>query len=305
MKIFTKDKETIKKLKALSSEITITDDKHQANIIISGQFKEADYHDNLKAVIIPYTGHDGIDIETLKQHHVTLFNTTVHSKFVAEKAMQLALSLLGNVPNYHNNLKAGDWSKRLTKDRTPWVSMFGMHVGIYGYGRIGQYIHDMVKPFNTVVHIIDRGKAYQDVIKEPSLESLMNHTDILFIAAPLTNHTKDAINLSNIKYLKNQYLINVGRGPIINEDALYHALKTKLLQGFASDVWYQYPSKETPTTHPSKHPIHTFDNVVLSPHCGGHTTQSKSYMTDRVIDHVENILDNNYSDALDLEKLTT
>jgi formate dehydrogenase len=304
MKIFTKDKDTIKKLNNLSQNLTITDNKHEANIIISGQFNKEDYHDTLHAVIIPYTGHDGIDIETLKHHNVKLFNTTVHSKFVAEKAMQLALSLLGNIPNYHNNLKDGDWSKRMTKNRTPWVSMFNMHIGIYGYGRIGKYIHDMVKPFNTVVHVIDRGKDYHNVITEPSLESLMNHSDILFIAAPLTTHTEDAINLSNIKYLKNKYVINVGRGPIINEDALYQALKTKLLKGFASDVWYQYPSKDTPTTHPSIHPIHTFSNVVLSPHCGGHTTQSKLYMTDRVVEHVNNILNNNLDDALDLTKLT-
>lgn len=304
MKIFTKDKETIKKLKILAHNITITDDKKHANIIISGQFNKEDYHTNLDAVIIPYTGHDGIDIETLKKHNVKLFNTTVHSKFVAEKAVQLALSLLGNVPNYHNNLKAGDWSKRMTKDRTPWVSIFNKHVGIYGYGRIGKYIHAMLTPFNVTVHVIDRGKDYHNVVKEPSLESLMNQTDILFIAAPLTNHTKDAFNLSNIEYLKNQYVINVGRGPIFNEDALYQALKTKLLKGFASDVWYQYPTKETPTTYPSKHPIHTFENVVLSPHCGGHTTQSKSYMTDRVIEHIGNIVNNDYSDALDLTKLT-
>ncbi|MFW6319123.1 MAG: NAD(P)-dependent oxidoreductase, partial [Bacillota bacterium] len=202
MHIFTKDKDTIRKLKTLSNDITITDIKHNANIIISGQFKKEDYHDNLQAVIIPYTGHDGIDIKTLKRHNVKLFNTTVHSKFVAEKAMQLALSLLGNIPNYHNNLKEGDWSKRTSKDRIPWVSMFNKHIGIYGYGRIGKFIHDMVRPFNTVVHVIDRGKAYQDVITEPSLESLMNQSDILFIAAPLTNYTENAINLTNIEYLK-------------------------------------------------------------------------------------------------------
>ncbi len=303
MKLFINDKQYRETLnKHFKDTIAFVDTKTEADIIISGRFEADDYHDHLKAVIIPYTGHDQIDLETLKTKNVPLFNTTVHSKFVAEKAFALLLALLGNVVNYHNNLKEGDWSDRHNPNRTPWVSLYNQRVGIYGYGRIGRFIRDMLEPFQCRVSVIDRGKDYPHVETVNDLETLITNNDILMIAAPLTEATKHAFDQKHMKRMMGRYLVNVGRGEIIEEEALYQALKDGVLKGFASDVWYQYPSDDQPL-QPSKFPIHDFDNVVISPHSGGHTTTSKGAMMARVVEHIEHIKANNYSDAIDLSRL--
>jgi phosphoglycerate dehydrogenase-like enzyme len=70
-----------------------------------------------------------------------------------------------------------------------------------------------------------------------------------------------------------RFIVNVGRGPIIDEDALYEALSSKRIGGGAIDVWYQYPSKDDPSPWPSKHPMQELDNLIISPHNSGWTQE--------------------------------
>lgn len=297
MRIYAKDSAYIKALEALD-DVYVVAHKLEAEIIISGRFKKEDYNEDLKAVIVPYTGLDGIDQDTLKAHHVMLFNTTVHSKFVAEKALTLLLSLLGNVVNYHNDLKKGFWGHRNTNERIPWVSLFNLRVGIYGYGRIGKYFHEMIKPFNPSVHTINRGKSYpSEITLHDDLESLASNVDILVVATPLNDSTRKSVHEGIISKLDGGYIINVGRGAVIDERALFNALASNHLKGFASDVWYQYPKKEE-TVLPSSYPIHSFPNVVMTPHCGGFTTTSKAIMMDSVIKTVKAIMNKDYKENL-------
>ncbi|MFP4286298.1 MAG: NAD(P)-dependent oxidoreductase [Candidatus Izemoplasmataceae bacterium] len=297
MRVYSKDSDYIKALE-LMENITPVSHKSEANIIVSGRFTKDDYHEDLKAVIVPYTGLDGIDIELLKKHKVMLFNTTVHSKFVAEKALTLLLSLLGNVINYHNDLKKGFWGHRNSKERTPWVSLFDKTIGIYGYGRIGQIFHELIKPFNPSVHILNRHKSYpDDVTLHETLESLAKSVEILVIATPLNESTYKSIHAGIIDHLQDGIIVNVGRGNVIDEEALYKALANNHLKGFASDVWFEYPKKNE-TLLPSIYPIHSFSNVVMTPHCGGFTTTSKDLMIKSVLNTIQKILNQDYSDNL-------
>jgi formate dehydrogenase len=294
MRIYTKEPSLIKRLEDVKHSVIVSD-KKDAEIIISGRFKKEDYNPDLKAVIVPYTGVDGIDLDVLKTHDVMLFNTTVHSKFVAEKALALLLSLLGNVVNYHNDLKKGFWGNRNNKERIPWVSLFDLKVGIYGYGRIGQIFHEMIKPFNPSVHILNRKKAYpKSVILHDNLESLASAVDVLVIATPLNASTHKSVHEGIINALNGGYIVNVGRGSVIDEHALYHALASNHLKGFASDVWFEYPKKDE-TCLPSMYPIHSFSNVVMTPHCGGFTTTSKALMHASVVKTVESISKGDFS----------
>ncbi len=282
--------------------VTLVEDKHEAHIIITGHFTAADAGKALKAVIIPYTGHDRIDLEALRIQGVALFNTTVHSRYVAEKAVQLMHALLGNVVNYHQNLAHGDWSNRMNDDRVRWASAFGKKVGIYGYGRIGQIIHDLIKPFSPEVYVLNRGKSYQDATALNTLHELIDQSDIVFIAAPKTATTEGAFNRDALARMQGKHLINVGRGPIVDEDALFWALKTGVLKGFASDVWYQYPQDDIPR-YPSKHPLQAFPNVIMSPHCAAMTPNAPDEMRQAVLDHMDAIMKGDLSGALDLSKL--
>ena len=272
--------------------------KQAAEVIISGRFTNDDYHRDLKAVIVHYTGLDAIDLDVIKNYKIPLYNTTEHSKFVSEKALQLLLALLGKVVFFHNALKKGNWSQRLSEERIPWVSLFNRKIGIYGYGRIGRIFKDLVSPFTDHVYVIDRGKDYPGVTPVKDLETLVKKSEIVLVATPLTDKTKGTFNQAILRLMKDKYLVNVGRGPIIEEEALYEALKNHTLKGFASDVWYQYPNQDNPEISPSKYPIEDFDNVVLSPHCGGYTTEFNDIMVAKLLEYVEAIENNDYHEAL-------
>lgn len=267
----------------LPKGIELSETAIEAEVLITGRFSEKDVTKNLKAIIIPFTGHNGIDLEALKENDIMLFNTTAHSHFVSEKALQLILAMLGNTVHYHNNLLGGDWSGRNLPTRKKWVSLWNKHVAIFGYGRIGRTLKNLLEPFNCTVHVIDRGKDYGDAVKEKSLAALVKNTDITVIAAPLTSETENAFNGPILDLLKGKYLVNVGRGKIIDEKALYDSLQSGVIEGFASDVWFQYP-KENEALAPSKYPIHTFDNVLLSPHTGGFTTEAEARMHESILE---------------------
>ncbi len=281
-----------------SIDIEFVEEKSQAEVIISGSFKELDYHKDLKAVIVPYTGLDQIDLELIKKHQIPLYNTTDHSKFVAEKALQLLLALLGNVANFHNRLMHGDWSHRNSDERIPWVSLFNRKIGIYGYGRIGRIFQELTTPFTKEFYVIDRGKDYPNTTPVKDLETLVDKSEIIVIAAPLTEDTEGVFNANILSRMQDKYLINVGRGPIIEEEALYNALRNQTLKGFASDVWYQYPTQNKVRKSPTKFPIDQFKNIIVSPHCGGYTTDFYSVMAEPLLHYIECIAKNNFSQAI-------
>lgn len=303
MKVYVSDLEYQAYLeKHLNSSVTLTSNKHEANYLITGTFKAHEVTDTLKGVIIPFTGHNGIDLNAMKTHDLKLFNTTIHSRYVAEKALQLMLSLLGHVVYYHKNLEQGDWSKRNTPQRVPWVTLQHKTVGIYGFGRVGRLLMDYLKPFNTDVYVIDRGKDYGSAKTVKNLTNLVQVSDIIVIAAPLTKETEGAFDKDVLEQMHNKFLINVGRGKVINEYDLYQALKSKSLRGFASDVWYTYPKGEG-KVYPSHYPIHEFDNVIMTPHCGGHTEESKEEMMAYVVETLHQIAQGDESRKLDLDTL--
>lgn len=301
MKIYTEN-DKLKRFLNKTDKVEITENYGEAEVFITGRFKKNDVQGNLKAVIIPFTGHNGIDTEALKENDIMLFNTSAHSHFVSEKALQLILAMLGNTIHYHNNLKGGDWSGRNLPSRKKWVSLWNRHVGIFGYGRIGRTLKTLLEPFNCTVHVIDRGKDYGDAVKEKSLAALVKNSDITVIAAPLTSETENAFNAPILDLLKGKYLVNVGRGKIIDEKALYETLESGVIEGFASDVWYQYP-KENEALAPSKYPIHTFDNVLLSPHTGGFTTEAQDHMHEAILSTILSIEKGDTDSKLDLTKL--
>jgi len=303
MKVYTQNQEYIDFLKdKLPEGIALTQDLSEANYALRGRFKASEYHENLKGIIIPFTGHNGIDLEAIKRYNLKLFNTTEHSIYVAEKAMKLTLGLLGNIHIYHTRMQKGDWSNRNTEERISWESLLNKRVGIYGYGRIGKHLKAMLNPFTKHIYTIDRGKDYDDCLLVDSLESLIEKTDVIIIAAPLNSATENAFDASMLKRMKGKYLINVGRGHIVNQKALYEVLKTNHIKGYGSDVWYNYP-KKSELTPPSDYPVHTLDNVLMTPHVGGFSTDAPLKLKEKVLDHLINIYNGNFKEALDPYKL--
>ena len=283
--------------------INIVDDIFRCNYLISGRYNHKSYNQNLKGVIIPYTGHNGIDLEQLKEDNLMLFITPTRSKYVAEKAIALMFALLGKVVTYHELLKVGNWSSRNSDTRVPWESLQGKSIGLFGYGRIGKLIHKMLKGFDVEFYTLDREKEYpEDIILVKNLTNLVQCSDIIIVSSPLNQSTESLFNKQLLSRMKKKFLINVGRGKIVEEESLYNALKNKDLKGFASDVWYNYPhGKEVML--PSTYPIHEFENVVMSNHSGGFTSNTNIEVNKDILVTLKKLRDNNFEDKLNLKKL--
>lgn len=304
MKVYAKHEKTQEFLKSQSMEdISIVDDPQQANYIISGRYKADDYNLNLRGVIIPYTGHNGIDLASMRDKELKLYVTPTRSKYVAEKAVSLTLALLGNTINYHGLLKEGNWSSRNNDTRVPWTSIQGLSVGFVGFGRIGKIIHKMLSGFDCEFYTIRRGKKFEEKIRfVKNVTNLVQMCDVIIVAAPLNDETKDMFTKQILSRMKKKILINVGRGKIVNEEDLYEALREKKLKGYASDVWYNYP-KGGEVMLPSNYPIHQFENVVLSNHSGGYTTNTNKEVNEDLVKTLEKLRDGNLEDAIDLTNL--
>ena len=132
----------------------------------------------------------------------------------------------------------------------------------------------------------------------------MTGAELVFVALPLTSETFAIVNQEVLDAMGSAYLINISRGKVVEEKALAESLMSGKLAGAAIDVWYDYPSIDRPVTLPSRYPIHTLPNVVLSPHVGSWTTESMQAMVDGTVESIGHyLLTGNPIDIVDLEKM--
>lgn len=283
--------------------IEIVDRLKECHYLISGRYKDVDFHDNLKGVIIPYTGHNGIELDSMRKRDLKLFVTPTRSKYVAEKAVALTLGIMGKVNHYHELLKEGKWAERNSESRVPWVTIQRKTIGLFGYGRIGKLIHKMLKGFDCEFYTIDRSKEYpEDISTVKNLTNLIQVSDVVIISTPLNETTEGIIDQQILNRMKLKFLVNVGRGKIIDEEALYNALKQGKLSGYASDVWFNYP-KEKEDCFPSRFDIHELDNVLMSNHSGGYTIKTNKEVNEDLVKTLQKIKNENFEDQLDVHKL--
>ncbi len=230
---------------------------------------------NLRHLFVPFTGLNGLDLPLLESMNVTVHNTSAHAPFIAERAFAFILSLQSHIIISHQRLIEGDWSRKSNQYEQFWHSLFHKKVAIYGYGHIGKALHQMLVPFHCPIGILSyKGRDYPDTQNFETLKDLASWCDIFVVAVPLSDATSGIISADIFQALIGKSLINIARGPIIDEEALYQSLRRGQLYGFASDVWYNYPDEEHPSVYPSRYPLHSFDNVIMTPHDGGAESSS-------------------------------
>lgn len=258
---------------------------------------------NLKVAFVPFTGVNNFPLDILKEKNIQITNTHANARIVAEKAVSLSLALLGRIVEFHNNLTKGKWNLSLEPPNF-WTSIQGRTCGILGLGSIGRNIAKFLKAYDC--RIIGFKKHKADTLPEnvdevsTSLEKVIAEAEIIYVCLPLNKDTQEIINSDVLQKMNGKYLINVGRGALINEEALYNSLKKKILAGAGIDVWYNYPGKKPKPVFPSQFPIHELPNVVLSPHIAGYTKESIEGMIDDTVDNIRSyILTGNLRNVVD------
>ena len=237
---------------------------------------------NLRLLVIPFAGLPDATRALLTDPanglgHVAVHN--LHHNTVPTAEMALALLLAAArllVPN-DQALRRGDWTLR--HDPPPVTILHGKTVLIVGYGAIGQHVGRVCQALGMNVLAVRRqtvapasAAPEAAVYGVAALPSLLPQADVLVVTLPLTEETRGLVGADELALLPaGALLVNVGRGPVVDEAALYQALHSRHLAAAGLDVWYRYPESEAERAHtlPSAYPFHELDNVVLSPHNGG------------------------------------
>ncbi len=231
----------------------------------------------LKLVQVPGAGLDRIDRAALRAD-TALANAYGHDVGIAEYVIGAMLACARDFCRIDASLRRGQWESVWSGAPVPlWSELAGKTLGILGYGRIGQAVARRALAFDMEVLAIRRDPAQPDphglaFLRGPeALDEVLGRADYLAITLALTRDTRGLIGPRQLGLMKpTAVLINVARGEVVDEDALYQALSRGGIRAAALDVWYRYPSGGAPT-HPGNRPFHTLPNVLMTPHVSGWT----------------------------------
>lgn len=267
----------------------------KADAVVTGRLldKEIEELEKLKVIFVPFTGLNTFPVELIKKKNILISNTHANARYVAERAVTLALSLLGRVVEFHNDLKQGKWNRSI-EDDDMWTTLQNKTCGIIGFGNIGLNIAKLLKGFdcNIIGFKKHTGSSKTDFANEITgdLSYVLNKSDIVFVCLPSSGETKGLLSAELLLKMKGKYLINVGRGDTVDEDGLYNSLKNGILAGAALDVWYNYPGKKEEPVFPANKPFRELPNVILSPHKSSHTIEAVNAMIDDTIENIRSYI---------------
>jgi D-3-phosphoglycerate dehydrogenase len=218
---------------------------------------------DLKVIGRTGVGHDNVDIAAATRRGIpVVFTPGASDRAVAEGALALMLALCKNLSYWDRQLKQGNWqSRHQSRPR----DLDGATLGIIGFGRIGQMLAALVRPFNmtTVAYdpYVSAGKAEALGARRVDLDVLLRNSDFISLHAALTDETRGLINRERLALVKpGAYLINLARGGIVASlDVLYQALQEGRLAGVGLDVFDPEPPDVS-------HPIFKLPNCLASPH---------------------------------------
>jgi len=237
---------------------------------LKGKAMEAGKH--LKAIGVPRAGYDNVDVKKATEYKIpVIYSPGANSSAVADFTLGLIISLVRGIAQKNYELKKGIFKERWALLDDVGFSLEGKTLGIVGLGNIGCRVAIRAKAFG--MNIIGYDPYIDENTQTPlglypselgiklvSLEELLKKADIVTLHLPITQETKGLIGERELSWMKpNSYIINTSRGGIIDERALYKALKEKRIRGAALDVFEREPL-------PPDDPLIKLDNVVVTPH---------------------------------------
>ncbi|MDR6970141.1 phosphoglycerate dehydrogenase [Leifsonia shinshuensis] len=223
----------------------------------------------LKVIARAGVGLDNVDIKTATSAGVMVVNApTSNIISAAELTVGHILSLARHIPAAHSALAQGQWKR----SKYTGVELYEKTIGIIGLGRIGALITARLQAFGTNVVAYDpyvtSARAQQLGVQLVTLDELLAQSDFITIHMPKTPETTGMISDDQLAQMKKTaFIVNVARGGLIDEDALYRALTTGTIAGAGLDVFVSEPPQDSP--------LLALDNVVVTPHLGASTDEAQ------------------------------
>jgi phosphoglycerate dehydrogenase-like enzyme len=244
------------------------------DVVVSLRFTRAERAPPFALLHVTGAGLDGINFDALAPE-TAVCNVFEHESPIAEFVLWAMLNW--EIRPESMRFTADTWSDRF-RARPPHGEILRKSVGIIGFGRIGRAIAARAKAFGMQIVTLDRslGDArplVDVVVPRNDLPALLTLSDYVVLAAPLTEETRGLININALSAMKStSVLINVSRAELVDEEALYNALRTEKIAGAYLDVWYSYPKTAEERVAPSRFPFLDLPTVIATPHSSAWTT---------------------------------
>ncbi len=234
---------------------------------------------SLRLIVKHGIGVDNIDIPAATRRNIIVMNAPqVNPLAVADLSMTLLLSFARRIIEAHQNVLSGKWNQFLG------VGVNGKTLGVIGLGRIGLAVVDRAKGFGMKVighdpFAAERIRAERNDIEIVALEQLLEASDFISLNLPLSEQTVGLIGRDALQRMKpTAIVVNTSRGRIVDEAAMYEALRDNRIAGYATDVFEKEP--------PVDSPLLGLPNVLCTPHIGWYTQESMKLLGDQVVESV-------------------
>jgi glyoxylate reductase len=238
---------------------------------------------NLRVVANVAVGYDNIDVAAARERGIVATNTPdVLTDAVADYTWALILGITRRLGEGERIVRRGDW-QGWAFDFMLGSSLAGKQLGIVGAGRIGRAVGARAPAFGMTVAYSSRRPVEWPDATAMTFDQLLATSDVVSLHVPLTPDTRKLIDQRALARMKRSaYLVNTTRGPVVDEAALAWALRERLISGAALDVF-----EREPEVHPD---LLTLENVLLSPHLGSATRETRLAMAELAVRNVIAVL---------------
>lgn len=278
---------------------SVLDDLAEAEVYVGGVLtaRMTAAAPNLRLVHVAGAGTDNIAIDDLPES-VTVANTFHHEAAIAEHVVATTVSLRRGIPAADRALREGRWASPVHDPAIPQPNTLqGATIGFVGFGHIGRETWRLFRAFGCEAVAVTasgstdagaEGLRWSDDITR--LGSLLRESDVVVVAAPLTEDTRGLIGERELREVgEHGIVVNVARGPVVDERALFEALFGGIIAGAAIDVWYAYPGTDG-VGEPASLPFATLPNAILTPHSSGITRQTFLGRVDDITDNIARLV---------------
>jgi len=237
----------------------------------------------LKVIANAAVGYNNIDLAAARERGIIVTNTPgVLTDATADLTWALILGVTRRIGEGERLVRRGEW-KGWTFDFMLGAEVRGKQLGIVGYGGIGRAVAARGRAFGMRIAYTSRTPKDEPDAESMPLDRLLATSDIVSLHCPLTAETRHLIDQAALARMKRSaYLVNTSRGPVVDEKALAWALRTRLIAGAGLDVFENEPKVEPE--------LLTLENVMLVPHLGSGTVETRTAMADLAVRNVAAVL---------------
>lgn len=267
-------------IRILPDDLRASDDQRayaQADVIVGVKFDAGlPVPSQLRLFHVPGAGYDAVDLGLLPGS-AAVCNCFGHEQAIAEYVMSALLARHIPLADADARLRQGDWAYWAGSPERVHGEIAGKTIGLLGFGHIGKAIAARAKAFEMRVHVANRSPVATSATVDraftlDALSEFWGSADVVVVSVPLTEATKGIVGADAFAAMRpDAVVVNVGRGPTIDEAALFEALKSRRIGGAIIDTWYRYPGADA-NPQPANLPFSELPNVVMTPHMSGWTS---------------------------------